>query len=94
MDAWLSANFAGVVQNNSFMNSSVLVVTLDESLTDNTNGGGRIPVILAGAGIRAGFKSTNKYQFPSLLKFSLTMLGVAGAPGAAAGAPDMREFVK
>jgi hypothetical protein len=94
VDSWLSANIGGLVQNTSFMNNSVLIVTLDESLTDLTNGGGRIPVVLAGSSIKTGFQSTNTYQFPSLLRFSLNELGVTSIPGAGATAPSMGEFVK
>lgn len=94
IDTWLSTNFAGVVQDTSFMGSSVLIVALDEAATDNRRGGGRIPVVLAGSSIKTGFQSANVYQFQSLLKFSLDTLGVRSAPGAAASAPSMREFLK
>jgi acid phosphatase len=94
IDSWLSTNVGGLLQNTTFMNSSVLIVTLDESLTDVTNGGGRIPVILAGSSIKTGFQSTNTYQFPSLLRFSLNTLGVTNVPGSASGAASMGEFLK
>ena len=94
VDSWLSGNIGNVLQNTSFMSNSVLIVTLDESLTDLTNGGGRIPVIMAGSSIKTGFQSTNTYQFPSLLRFSLNALGVTNVPGAASGAPSMGEFLK
>jgi acid phosphatase len=95
VDAWLSANLSSALQNTSFLNSSILIVTLDEAQTDDTDGGGHIPLIMAGASIKTGFQSTTTYQFPSVLKFTLSALGVTtAAPGAAATAPDMNEFVK
>jgi acid phosphatase len=94
VDTWLSQNLNSVVQNTSFMDSSILIVTLDEASTDNTNGGGRIPLVMMGASIKAGFQSTTMYQFSSVLKFTLNTLGVTTVPGAGATAPDMTEFRK
>jgi acid phosphatase len=94
VDAWLSANLGSAVQNTTLLNTSIFMITLDEASTDNTNGGGRIPLVMAGASIKTGFQSTTMYQFPSVLKFTLNTLGVTAAPGAAATAPDMTEFRK
>lgn len=94
IDSWLSTNMGSVLNDPAFMNNGVLIVTMDESGSDNTNGGGRIPVILAGAGIKTGYQSTTTYQFPSLLQFSLNELGVTSVPGSGAGAPGMGEFLK
>jgi hypothetical protein len=57
-------------------------------------GGGRIAVVFAGGPVKSNFQSTTTYQFPSLLRFTLKMLGTTTYPGAAAGAPDMDEFLK
>lgn len=94
VDAWLSTNLGSAVQNTSFLNTSIFMIILDESATDNTHGGGRIPLIMMGASIKTGFQSTTLYQFPSLLKFTLHTLGVTSVPGAGATAPDMTEFRK
>jgi len=94
IDSWLNSNIGGLVQNSTFMSNGVLIVTFDEAAIDPTNGGGKIPVVIAGSSIKTGFQSTNMYQFQSLLKFTLDTLGVSNAPGAAAGAPSMSEFKK
>lgn len=94
IDSWLSANFSGPMQNASFVQNSVLILTFDESATDNRNGGGRIPTVLAGGPIKAGYQSTTMYQIPSLLKFTLNTLGVSNVPGSGANAPGMAEFLK
>jgi hypothetical protein len=94
IDSWLDANISPLVSNASFMNNGVLILTFDESGSDNTMGGGRIPVLFVGGRIKRGFQSTAKYQFPNLLRFSLESLGVTTYPGAAANAVGMNEFVK
>lgn len=93
-DAWLSSNLSGLLQNSSLMANTVVIVTFDESAGDNTMGGGRIPVIIAGSKIKSGFQSTTTYQFLSLLRFSLESVGVASYPGTAGSGPSMNEFFK
>jgi phosphatidylinositol-3-phosphatase len=93
-DNWLSSNLSPLIQNSTLMANTVVIVTFDESSSDNTNGGGRVPVIFAGAKIKNGFQSTAMYQFPSVLRFSLQSVGVASYPGNAASAPAMTEFLK
>lgn len=94
IDSWLQTNVGPILGNSSINASSVLVLTFDESASDNMLGGGRIPVVLAGGQIKTSFQSMTTYQFPSLLRFSLKSLGVNSFPGAAASAPDMDEFLK
>lgn len=94
IDAWFNTNFATVLQNSSVMSNTLLIVTFDESATDNTLGGGRIPVIIAGAKFKTGYQSTTNYQFPSLERFSMDSLGVTTIPGAGASASSMAEFLK
>ena len=93
IDNWLSANVGPVAQNSTFMSNGVLVVTFDESAIDNTNGGGKIAVVIAGGNIKTGFQSTTKYQFENLLRFTMDRLGVP-SPGTGASAANMSEFVK
>jgi acid phosphatase len=93
-DAWLSSNLSPLLQNSTAIANTVVVITFDESNTDNTNGGGRIATVFAGAPIKSGFQSTTFYQFQSLLRFSLESLGVTSFPNQAATAPAMSEFLK
>jgi hypothetical protein len=94
IDNWLQSNVEPMLANSTVNAGTVLIITFDESATDNTLGGGRIAVVLAGGPIKASFQSNTTYQFPSLLRFSLKSLGVSSYPAAAANAPDMDEFFK
>jgi acid phosphatase len=94
IDSWLNLNMSGLLQNSSFTTTSVLILTFDESASDNTNGGGRIPLVMAGGTIKTAYQSTTTYQFPSLLRFNLEKLGVSSFPGSSAGAASMSEFLK
>jgi len=93
-DAWLQANLAPVLASSNFASNGVLIITFDESATDNTMGGGHIATVFVGGPVKSNFQSTTTYQFPSLLRFILKTLGITTYPGAAAGAPDMDEFLK
>ena len=94
VDSFLNTNIQPLLENSSLANNTIVIVTFDESADDNTNGGGRIPVIIAGGPIKTSYQSTTTYQFPSLLRFSLESLGVSSYPGAASSAPSMNEFLK
>ena len=94
VDAWMQANLSVVLTNPNFANIGVLIITFDESASDNTMGGGRIATVFAGGRIKSNFQSMTTYQFPSLLRFTLKALGVMTYPGASGGAPDMDEFLK
>ena len=94
LDAWLQANVGPVLADPDFAKNGVLVITFDESASDNTMGGGRIATVFAGGSVKSDFQSTTSYQFPSLLRFSLKVLGVTTYPGAAAEARDMDEFLQ
>jgi acid phosphatase len=93
IDSWLQIYVRPLLANPAFVNTGVVIITFDESATDNTLGGGHIPVVLAGGKIKTNFQSTGTYQFPSLLRFSLESLGQTSFPGDAATAPDMNEFL-
>ena len=94
IDNWLSTNIGPVIQNTTFMNNGILIVTFDEAAIDNTNGGGKVVLVMAGSTIKTGFQSTTKYQFENLLKFTMDRVGVTSVPGAGAGAANMSEFLK
>jgi acid phosphatase len=92
-DTWLQASLGPLLANSQFANNGVLIITFDESANDNAMGGGRIATVFAGRTVKSNFKSTTTYQFPSLLRFTLKVLGITTYPGVAAGAPDMDEFL-
>jgi len=104
-DHWLEANLKPVIEADTFRKDSLLVVVFDEACDQGSKadshldskrsrgGGGRIPVILVGAGIPAeGCFSDTVFHHESVLKLSLRLLGINEFPGASGSAPDMGEF--
>ena len=92
-DQWLKANITALLASPEFQANGVLVITFDESiLSDTANGGGHIATVIVGSGIKPGFRSTTFYQHQSTLRLTLQLLGITSYPGAAASAPDMKEF--
>ena len=94
IDSFLNTNVAPVIGNSPVMSNTILAITFDEAATDSTNGGGRIPLILLGNGVKTNFQSTSTYQIPSLLRFTLDRLGGTTCPGESANAANMSEFLK
>lgn len=94
IDNFLKSTFDPLLTNSTLMANTIVVVTFDESATDSTNGGGHIPVIIAGGPIKTQYQSTATYQFQNLLQFSLQSLGQTTYPGIANGAAPMTEFLK
>src|SRR5258707_265915 len=83
-DHWLEQNLKPVIDTESFRKDSLLVVVFDEACDQGSKadshidpkrrrgGGGRIPVILVGAGIpAAGCFSDNVFHHESVLRLSL-----------------------
>jgi acid phosphatase len=94
IDNFLSSNLAPLLTNSTAMANTIFIATFDESSNDNTMGGGRIPVLIAGGPVKVGFQSTTVYQEQNLLRFSLESLGVNSFPGAGQNAAGMSEFLK
>ncbi len=91
-DDWLKTNIAPLLGNPSF-SDGLLAIVWDSGDVNFTNGGGQVPLILAGAGAKTGFVSTAFYQHPSLLRLSMEHLQLSPNLGAAATAPDMADMV-
>jgi acid phosphatase len=91
-DNWLKTNIAPVLGNSSFSNG-LLAITWDSGDVGFSHGGGQVPLILAGAGVKTGFVSTIFYQHPSLLRLSMEHLQLSPNLGAAATAPDVSDMV-
>jgi phosphatidylinositol-3-phosphatase len=92
-DAWLQQVIPPLLNDPGFAKNGVLLVTWDESVdTDVRNVGGHIVTLMVGANIKKGFQSTTFYQHQNLLRFMSDRLGIP-APGDAAGAADMSEFL-
>jgi hypothetical protein len=92
-DTWLKTNIAPLLASTPFKDDGLLIITFDESASDNTHGGGRIPaVFISPAFSKPGYQSTKLYQNESTLRLILEGLGVQSLPGAAKTAPSMWEF--
>lgn len=91
-DNWVKNNINPLIQNPALANS-VFIIVFDEALdSDTTNGGGKIPMIMAGAHVKTGFTSTTLYQHQSTLRLVMDLLRVSDHPGLSATAPTMQEF--
>jgi acid phosphatase len=105
-DKWLQANLAPLLASAPFQpgGNGILFLTFDESLdTDcrplsscpklpENGGGGRVVTVVISPMAKPGYKSSLKYQHPSILRTALAALGISSAPGAAATAPLMSDF--
>ena len=91
-DSWLQTNIDPLIKSAQFQKDGLLIIAVDESNTDNTNGGGRVAAVIISPFAKLGFKSTTLYQEESVLRLMLEGLGVKVLPGAAATAPKMWEF--
>ena len=91
-DAWLQTNIAPLLASATFQQGGLLVITFDESASDNTNGGGRVAWVVVSPKAKRGYRSTTLYQHQSTLRLTLEALGIRLFPGAAATAPAMSEF--
>lgn len=91
-DAFLKAQVAPILANPQFQRDGLMIITFDESAGDNTNGGGKVVTLLLGPHVRMGFQSTTLHAHQSLLRLSLSALGVNTFPGLSATAPPMDEF--
>jgi acid phosphatase len=92
-DSWLKTNIDPLVKNATFQKDGLLIIVFDESANDNTDGGGRVAVVLISPAFsHVAYQSTSFYQHESVLRLMLEGLGIKTLPGAAATAPAMWEF--
>ena len=92
-DSWLSANIATLLDDPSFQNSGLLVITFDEAdQSDINHGGGQVATLIISSQAKQGYQSQTLYQHQSVLRLTLAALNVQTFPGSASAAPDMTEF--
>lgn len=91
-DSWLKTHIDPLIKSAQFQQDGLLIIVFDESSSDNTNGGGRVPLVIVSAKAKRGYQSTTHYQHESTLRLSLSALGLTTFPNHAANAPDMSEF--
>src|SRR5207302_8769212 len=93
-DQWLRSTIAPFIASPAFQ-SSLLVIVFDESnLSDLTDGGGHVAMVVVSPKVKPGYQSASFFQHQSTLRLSMQALGVNNFPGAAAVAPSMNEFLK
>ncbi|HEY7405859.1 MAG TPA: alkaline phosphatase family protein [Candidatus Angelobacter sp.] len=91
-DTWLKTNIDPLINSPSLANS-VFIITFDEALDiDLRGGGGQVAMVMVGAHVKPGFKSTTFFQHESTLRVILDLLQVSDHPGKSATAPQMQEF--
>lgn len=92
-DQWLQVNIGPLLSDPTFQSDGLLIIWFDEGdETDSTNGGGHIALILAGNGIKPGYKSTTFYRDEHLLRTFADIFGFASLPGSAQYVTSMAEF--
>ena len=92
-DDFLAGVVPELLASPDFRKDGVLIIVFDESFTDDkAHGGGHIPMVVVGRGVKPGFRSTRLYQQPATERLICEALGLGGCPGAGASAPSMAEF--
>lgn len=91
-DSWLQSNLAPLLNDPSFQQDGLLIVTWDESWdTDEQHGGGHVLTIFVGTKVKPQYVSNTFYQHESVLR---TIDDALQLPyeGNAVTAPSMAEF--
>ena len=102
-DQWLQNNVLQPLINGGHLDpntgDTVVIVTVDESNSDNTNGGGAVYWFMMGKGVKQNYQSTGPSAAPGYYSHESTLRVIAELVGAslnglggAATAPDMAEF--
>jgi phosphatidylinositol-3-phosphatase len=92
-DQWLQNNIGPLLANPDFRSDGVLIIWFDESDTDNSYGGGQVPLVLISpAWSKSGYRSNTFGQHENTLRFTMDALGVSSVPGAGASAHGWNEF--
>jgi PKD repeat protein len=102
-DQWLQNNVLQPLMNGGHLDpntgDTVVIVTVDESNSDNTNGGGAVYWFMMGKGVKQNYQSTGPSAAPGYYSHESTLRVIAELVGAslsglggAATAPDMTEF--
>ncbi len=92
-DTWLQQNIGPLLSNSNFQKSGLLIVVFDEGAqSDVSGGGGQVAMVMAGTGVKTGFKSSTVHEHAGLLRTIMEAVGVGQFPAGAAFAGDMGEF--
>jgi phosphatidylinositol-3-phosphatase len=104
-DDWLKSNIAPLVASDGFQRGGLLIIVFDEACENGATadssydpqqrglrGGGHIAAVIVSSRTPAGTRVDLLFHHESVLRLSLSALGVEQMPGYAAGAPDMSAF--
>jgi phosphatidylinositol-3-phosphatase len=93
-DVWLQQQLEPVIATPSFQSgNTLLIITWDESWdNDSVHGGGHVPVIIVGGGVKQHYVSNTFYQHESVLRLTCEYLSIPNQLGKAQNAPSMDEF--
>jgi len=78
-DTWLRRNIDPLVQSALFQRDGLLIITFDESGSDDTGGGGRVAWVVVSPRARRGYQSTATYQHENTLRLTAQALGLEAA---------------
>ena len=92
VDNWLRNKIAPLLNNAAFRQDGLLIITFDESASDNSSGGGKVAWVVVSSKAKTGYTSTTTYQHQSTLRLMLKGLGITSFPGASSSAKEMAEF--
>jgi hypothetical protein len=103
-DRWLQDNLPHILARPEFKSGGdgILFIVWDESessddrcsATESTGCGGRIPNLVIGPQVKAGYRSTTTYHNENVLKTVCEAMGLSNCPGAAQNAAPMADFFK
>ena len=100
VDDWLKSIFTPLIASKLFQQDGLLVITYDESSTDDESdgaghwGGGRVATLIISSKVKPAYRSIVLYHHESTLRLMLEALGLDENhwPGGAKTAPSMAEF--
>jgi phosphatidylinositol-3-phosphatase len=100
VDDWLKSIFTPLIASRIFQQDGLLVITYDESSTDDESdgaghwGGGRVATIVVSSKVKPAYRSIVLYHHESVLRLMLEALGLDENhwPGGARSALSMAEF--
>ena len=91
-DTWFQNNIDPLIERQTSPNGGLLVITFDESDTDNTHGGGQVAwVAISPQFPKLGYESTKLYQHQSTVRLIMQGVGLTNFPRKAKSAPNMAE---
>lgn len=93
MDDWLLSHVPVILNDPDFKQDGLLVIWFDESANDDTHGGGRVAVILAGPYAHSGAQSTQFYTHDNLLRTIGKALGITAFPGNSKNVSSMTDML-